>query len=297
VNRNWLVGLAASAIALAALATGALEPLERPLIDILYGSAKKSDPFERTLHTHPAIFSLAFSLTELLRSKGLEPDILLGYSLGEYSAAVISGAISLEEGMAYVLGQAQLLEAETPEASMMAILADPALMKRRPDLFGGCHLAGHNFAEHFVVTGLRRDLQHVEQVLAPQHITCQILPVSRGFHSPLIDAIEQPCKRLLVDFAPPALPVVSCRIGEELAYFDETHLWDVVRNPIRFLETFSALAESGDHVYIDVGPAGTLSTFAKYILPRDGGSLNLPTMTPFGNNRGTLERLLRSLGR
>ena len=267
----------------------------QPLIDIIYGPGKKSDPFERTLHTHPAIFSLAYSLTELLKSRGLEPDYLLGYSLGEYTAAVVSGSISLEEGMDFIMGQAQLLEAHTPNAGMMAVLADPSMMTQRPALFGNCHLAGHNFANHFVVTGYKVDLSKIEASLTAENITCQILPVSHGFHSPIIDSIEGKCKALLQDFAPPALPVISCRTTEELGFLDEDHLWSVVRGPIRFYEAFTDLQESDNYLYVDVGPAGTLSTFAKYILPRESSSLPLPAMTPFGNNRGTLKRLFQNI--
>jgi len=268
------------------------------LIDVLYGpQAKKMEPFERTLHTHPAIVAFSYCLTKTLQSRGIQPDYLLGYSLGEYVASIVSGAQPLEQGLERILAQAELLEAKTPKAGMMAILEEPEIMRRFPDLFEGCWLAGHNFQGHIVVTGYRDRLELVDQTLRQRQITCQILPISHGFHSPLVDPIAADCLSLFTDFTTPRLPVISCRETTEIQDFSGEHLWRVLRQPIRFLETLRRLEAGYEYAYIDVGPAGTLSTFAKYALGRGSRSQCLAAVNQFGRDLKTLDQLQQALAR
>ncbi|NQZ12186.1 MAG: acyltransferase domain-containing protein, partial [Algicola sp.] len=78
-----------------------VEPLiGTSLIDILYDeSVTKGDPFDRVLYTNPALLCIQYSLSRVLMEMDIQPDYLLGYSLGEFTAAVVSGVMSLEEGL------------------------------------------------------------------------------------------------------------------------------------------------------------------------------------------------------
>ncbi len=68
------------------------------LLAVLYGgNVKRTTPFDRTLHTHPALFMLQYSLAQTLLARGIEPDYLLGTSLGEYVAAALAGVGSPEQ--------------------------------------------------------------------------------------------------------------------------------------------------------------------------------------------------------
>ncbi len=276
-----------------------LRPLiDASLLDLLYGpEARKTDPFDRTLHTHPAIVAFSYAMTQSLLDRGVKPDLLLGYSLGEYIAAIVSGAVSLEDGLTRVAGQAKLLEARTPKAGMMAILDEPEIMSRHPNLFESAWLAGHNFPGHIVVTSFQDQLRRIDEGLRPHQVACQILPISHGFHSPLVDPIAEDCRALFDRFEPPRIPVVSCRETTTLAGFSGDHLWRVLRQPILFLETIKKLDAGGPRVYIDAGPAGTLSTFAKYAIGRDSQSTCLGCVNQFGRDRKTMDMLMRALGR
>jgi len=265
------------------------------LCKIIYGDKRKSEPFVRTLHTHPANVAVGYSLTRLLESKGIRPDYLLGYSLGEYTAAVISGAIGLREGLTFTVNQARLLETRTPAAGMIAVVADPSLMQQRPDLFRSCTLAGHNFASHFVATGESNQLRHIERTLVDEGTTALVLPISHGFHSAMVDPIRGECLRLEIDFVAPTIPVISCMTKGRIGAYSSDHLWQVIRNPIRFYETIQALEKSGPYCYLDAGPAGTMNTFTKYILGRGARSQTLLSMNPFGRDLSSIETLVKTL--
>jgi acyl transferase domain-containing protein len=83
----------------------------RSVVEALYAETnRKGDPFERTLLTHPAIFMVEVSLAQCLMDGGLEPDLVLGASLGSFAAAVIAGAMDVEDALRAVVRQAIVFE-------------------------------------------------------------------------------------------------------------------------------------------------------------------------------------------
>lgn len=254
-------------------------------------------PFEQTKLTHPANFIMGYSLTQMLMGKGIEPDLLVGYSLGEYIAAVVAEALPLERAMTMIVEQGNLFEEHTPAAGMLAILAAPAIFDQRPELFADTWLACLNFAQHFVVTAPRDRLSRVESQLNRASITTQILPITRGFHSPIIEDIALEFPAYAQGFLPLRLPVISSRIADELPAMNAEELWAACREPVQFSQTMAFLEARGPNDYIDVGPGGTLMNFAKYNLATNSQSKCFSVINPFGKNRQTLNRLLTQFGK
>ena len=267
------------------------------LIGEIYGQrAKPFEQFEKTSQTHPANFMMGYSLTQMLLEKGLEPDLVLGYSLGEFIASVVAGALPLERAMTAIIEQGNLFEEYTPEAGMLAILASPDLFNEKPEVFEDAWVACLNFSNHFVVTAVRSRLTEIEARLNQEGITCQLLPITRGFHSPIIDDIAVEFPAFASGFAPLNIPLVSSRLAGELPAMNAEQLWAACRETVRFSETMDQLELQGPHTYIDVGPAGTLMNFAKYNLETGSKSKCMAVMNPFGKNTQTLNRLLSQLG-
>lgn len=265
------------------------------LNEIYQPSVHPHTPFEQTKLTHPANFIMGYSLTELLYSRGIEPEMVVGYSLGEYIASVIAGALSLEQAIKMIGEQGQLFEDHAPEAGMLAILGDPAMFDTRKDLFSESWLACLNFSSHFVITATKPKLASIEHQLNSEGVTTQLLPITRGFHSPLIEAVALDFPSYARGFQPLRLPVVSSRLASELTAMNAEELWEACREPVRFQQTMAFLEASGSKCYIDVGPAGTLQNFAKYNLPSHSASKCLSVMNPFGKNSQSFARLLQQL--
>ena len=180
---------------------------------------------------------------------------------------------------------------------MIAILADPALYAEE---FLRCRseLAAVNFLSHFVVTAKESELPMIETELKSRTIAYQRLPVSFAFHSQWIDEARAPFVSFMrsVGRKQNRLPLVCCDQAVTIAELSDDYLWNVVRRPIRFLETIAGLERQGARRYIDVGPAGTLATFLKYGLPATTTSTVQSILTPYGFDQKNLAAVPASIG-
>jgi len=269
------------------------------LSDIIYRDRPNrfDPPFNRTLFTHPAIFLVEYSIAMVLIEKGIAPDICMGYSIGEYCANAISGRVRFEDCLNMLILQAQLIEKHTPEASMMAILETPDMILRYPGLFESVTIAGINYAKHFVISGKLPLLQNILKVLKTDNIIAQILPISHGFHSSLMDSIETEyknyCRNITINTSTiPVLSPATKGFVSDTSYTD--YFWDVTRQPAFFEETITLLEEKETCTYIDLGPAGTLATFTKYSINNPNTKIYI-TMNQFGTDLKNIEKILLEL--
>ncbi|WP_272932524.1 acyltransferase domain-containing protein [Sulfidibacter corallicola] len=279
----------------------ACDELARPLlgqslIDIVFDpSKKKSDPFDRLRHTHPGCFMLGYAMSELLRSKGIRPDFVLGYSLGEWNAAVEAGVFDVQEVIPLLVRQALTFEDKTVEAGMMAILGPPEMMQERASMFEGTWLSGINFATHFCVTGTFDRLDHIETSLSDEDIICQKLPVRRGFHSPLIENGRAGYFDGLSPAKEPRIPFFSGVAGGRVDFPDQAHFWRSCREAVQFEKAVQTLERMGPLRYVDLGPSGTLANFVKYGAGRISTSKTVNILTPFGRELSMLEKAVAAL--
>lgn len=227
--------------------------------------ANRFDPFDRQLHSNPAICAVQYGVATWLRSRGAVPDAVYGYSLGHLMAEVVAGSLSLEDGLRISVRLAELAEARLPPGGMLAILAPP-------ESFPGVWLAARNFPTHFVVAGDAVTLDDLEASLRARHVGLQRLPLRHAFHCPAVDPIEPEL----------AVSVAACRYDEpRVPIIERKGVWDAVRQPVDFQATVAALEARGPWRYVDVGPSGTLATFVKYNVPAGRASDIVSTATPF----------------
>lgn len=266
------------------------------LTDILYRSGSKGDPFDRILHTNPALLALEFSLAQVLLEEGIRPDRLLGYSLGEIAAAAVAGALPLRDALRLVIRLAELVERKTPPAAMVAILASPEIAAGLPPALRDFSVTGRNFPQSFVMTGPAAGAALLREELRKRSIVFQQLPVNYGFHTAMIDPIEAEFRREIAGtaFLPFRIPVVSAWRCGPAAHAGGDYCWDAVRRPVDFGTTVLRLAGDGGCAFVDCGPSGTLATFVKYLLPPDASSRPLQAMNQYGKDLGSLDKLRAS---
>lgn len=266
------------------------------VIEQLYQSGyKKSDPFSRTLLTHPAIFMVQYALAQELLAKDILPDLVLGTSLGEFAAATLAGILSFETALEAVIKQAELIEKTCKQGSMIAVFHNPSLYEH-PFIKSYSEIASFNFPEHFVLSGEKENLKKVEDDIKQHQISYQVLNVSHGFHSSSIDPAVSDYLDFIQkqSFEAPKIPFISCVYSKTTLPRPE-HFWQIIKKPILFQTTVQNLETTKAYSYIDVGPSGTLATFIKYNLSQGSNSKVFRTLSPFGTSASFLDILKENL--
>lgn len=269
--------------------------LGNSLVDIIYDDSKKNENFNNILYTHPAILCIQYSLTQVLHERGVRPQRILGYSLGEYIAAVVAGMLSLEDGLKLAVYQAKYLQEKCREGGMLVVLDQVASFKENQQLFQNCTLAGINYENNFIISGLMSRLKEINLQLKGNAIFSQLLAVDHAFHSELIDPIEKDFKELVekINFLPPRIPLYSAVKRGKVLEPDDQHFWNAVRDKIQFKELVTSIINQVEPLFVDLSPTGTLSNFIKY-----GFGKHIPsffTINQFGQDIKTIDKLLLDL--
>lgn len=277
--------------------------LGRSVIDYMYADGKTfDDAFDRVLYSSPAIFMVEHALASVLMDAGAEPDYVLGTSLGEFTASAAVGAVDPDEVLELATAQAEILEDICDSGGMMAVLASPDLYDTDPVFEETVELAAVNFDAHFVVSGLDDGLDRLAAHLDAEDVTYQRLPVSRSFHASTMDPAESAVRDFFrgQTIGTPDVPLVSSLYGDvvtDLPDDAEEYLWNVIRQPIRFRDALHAVDARHDEVtYVDLGPSGTLATFARHGLPSSSTRHLFSILTPFAQDVDNLTAVQEHLG-
>ncbi|MFE4335989.1 type I polyketide synthase [Streptomyces sp. NPDC056831] len=242
-----------------------LDPLlDRPLREVMWG--KDAELVNETEWAQPALFVVEAALFEVLRAFGVTPDYLLGHSIGEVTAAYVSGVWSLADACRVVAARARLMQA-LPSGGVMAALeiSEAEIADLLPD---GVSVAAVNTDDSVVVSGPRAEVDRVVAAVGERGRRVSRLRVSHAFHSALLDPMLGEFMRVLesVRFAEPRIPVVSDVTGrvataEQLC---SPEYWArQVRVPVRFADGVRWLAEQGVTAMVELGPDGVLSALAQ----------------------------------
>lgn len=269
--------------------------LGNSLVDVIYDDSKKNENFNNILYSHPAILCIQYSLTQVLHERGIRPQRVLGYSLGEYVAAVVAGMLSLEDGLKLVVYQAKYLQEKCRDGGMLVVLDQVASFKENQQLFQNSTLAGINYENNFIISGLMSSLKEINLQLKENAVFSQLLAVDHAFHSELIDPIKKDFKKLVekINFLPPRMPLYSAVKRGEVLEPDDQHFWNVVREKIQFKELVALIMNQVEPLFVDLSPTGTLSNFIKY-----GFGKHIPsffTINQFGQDIKTIDKLVLDL--
>lgn len=217
-------------------------------------------------HTQPALLALEVALAEYLEHCGVRADLMLGHSLGEYSAMVVGRALSFRDGAALILRRAQLVQETTPGA-MYSVMAGAETLA--PLLEGtGLSIAALNTSTMSVVSGSVEEIRQFAERARQSGLHGQQLKVDRAFHSGLLDPILPRFQEALQDvrFAQSRIPVVSTLTGHEigLEQYGEPAYWlRQMREPVAFADAVRRAESHAESLcFVEVGPGHTLKTLA-----------------------------------
>ena len=236
---------------------------------------RSEDSTARRLHrtrlAQPAVFVVEYALAQLWKSWGVEPEALLGYSLGEYTAACLAGVFSLEDGLQLVAERARLIDG-LPPGSMVAV---PLMEKELVALIAELELppgeelsiATTQGPSITVASGSAEAVSRLEARLVEEGLASRRLPTTHAFHSAMMRPIVDPFVAVLagVELHPPRIPFVSNVTGEWIEDDEATDPAYWVRHlcgTVRFTEGMATLL-AGDRLLLEVGPGQALGTSAR----------------------------------
>jgi amino acid adenylation domain-containing protein len=227
----------------------------------------KDNDLESTDMAQPLIVAFEYALACCLMEWGIRPDAMIGHSVGEYTAALLSGVFSLEDALTLAVERGRIIRS-LPEGAMLTV----ALREDEVDAFldedRGLALAAVNGETSVVVSGPRRAVDDLAAELQRKGIPASKLHTSHAFHSSMMEPGMSPFRDVLrrMELKEPLIPFVL-NVNAEWASADNVAGADYwvghMRNTVRFSDGLRRMMDMGTAVFIEVGPGNTLSTLAR----------------------------------
>ncbi len=222
----------------------------------------------------PANFLVQVGLTAELAHYGVLPGAVVGHSVGEVSAAYVSGILDLQDAVRVSYHRSRLQATTAGSGGLLAVgLSEQEVAEwiaGRQDI----SVSAVNSESGVTLGGTHEAIAELNEVLADEGVFVRRLRVEVPYHSHLMDPILPVLRQELAGLAPrkPVVPLYSTVTAAEVTGPDwGAEYWpENVRQPVRFGDAISALIESGDRVFLEVGPHPVLSGNIKEILLRKG---------------------------
>lgn len=227
-----------------------------------------------------AITVLEIALADLWKSWDIEPDLVIGYSLGEYAALYVAGVLSVHDVL-YLVGRRAILIQQKCSPGTHAMLAIQASQQTAGDKISSylsCEISCKGAPKSTVVSGSVDDIVSLQSQLKTEGYSCTLLDVPYGFHSSQVDPILDDFRNIAekVNFGKPRTPVASTLVGavvRDEGVFSPSYLADQARKPVDFMGALEACRIENlvddDSVWIEMGPTPVLSSLV-------GNALNVP---------------------
>lgn len=241
--------------------------------------AGPTEELQLTANTQPAILTTSVAILAAISGLPIEPVLMAGHSLGEYSAHVAAGSLTFEEALLLVRHRGELMQEAVPvgQGAMAAVLgleaesvAEIAAEAADDEV---CTVANFNAPTQTVLAGDRPAVERATRLARERGARrAMMLPVSAPFHSPLMRPAREGLEPRLdaVDFQDSRVPVV-CNIDAvpvSSGAASREALKRQVDGPVRWVESIQWMAEQGGiDLFVEVGPGTVLTGLVRRIAP------------------------------
>ncbi|MDA8259737.1 MAG: ACP S-malonyltransferase [Betaproteobacteria bacterium] len=246
-----------------------------------------AEALNQTVNTQPLMLTADIAVYRLwLEKGGVQPALVAGHSLGEYSALVAAGVLQLKDAVPLVELRAKAMQAAVPagEGAMAAVMGldAAAVVAACAEAAQGQVVQAVNFNEpkQTVIAGHKAAVERAaELVKAKGAKRALMLPVSAPFHCSLMQPAAEALKTRLaeVSFAAPQIPVINnvdvAQVADPVAIRDA--LVRQAAAPVRWVETMQAMQAAGVTHVFECGPGKVLSGLVKRCVEGiDGAAMN-----------------------
>lgn len=231
-----------------------------------------AEELKETANTQPCLFAMELAAAEVLREKGIVPDAVAGFSLGEVIAAAFAGLFDHSTGFSLVCRRGQLMQAaaEKQDTAMAAVVKLPtetveALCAKHPGLYP----VNYNCPGQITVSGLSSEMAAFSAEVKAAGGRALPLKVKGAFHSPFMaDAAKAFAEDLAkTEMNPPTISLYSDVTAEEYSGDPAYLLAKQIASPVRWEALVRNLIAAGVDTFIEIGPGKTLANMIVKIDP------------------------------
>jgi len=251
------------------------EIMEIDIQNIIFNGPEEK--LKETQYTQPAIYIVSVILGHILLEKGLQPDMVAGHSLGEYSACTLAGSLTFETGLSLVKLRAESMQDAgiTNPGTMAAIIG-----MTDEDVISMCNTissdesvvvaANFNCPGQVVISG---DINAVHEAMGKAHDLgarmAKELNVSGAFHSPLMEPAKKRLSAALdtIEINTATMPVYANVTAQPTTEADElrSNLKSQLDCPVKWHETIDNMKTAGATEMMEVGPGRVLQGLTRRI--------------------------------
>ncbi|MFZ1756567.1 MAG: MupA/Atu3671 family FMN-dependent luciferase-like monooxygenase [Caldilineaceae bacterium] len=246
--------------------------IDKPLKTIMFSENSKQ-LLTDALYAQPALFSVEYALAKLWMNWGVRPNLFIGHSFGEYVAACLAGAFSLDDALKLICERARLTHQLSGYGQMMGVLADRGNVEEILSRMSDIYIGAINGPSNVVISGTREQIKVVGNKFESLGIYTKVLNIPYPAHCPLAESILPEFRELLTTIDNHSLntPMVLTITGDVINKGEKipSEYWcKHVVEPVDFVSGLSASAKSvACNTFIEIGPDDTLSKIGRAIEP------------------------------
>jgi acyl transferase domain-containing protein len=209
----------------------------------------------------PALFAVAVGLAARWKSLGIQPDVVVGHSMGEVAAAYVAGALTLDDATRVICRRSALLARVSGRGAMLVVALPMAEARRLVDGHGDrVAVAVSNSPTSTVLSGDTEAIAEIGAALRERNVFARPVRVDVASHSPQVDPLRDDLLTELAGLSPrpSAIPIYSTVTGEmcDGSAFDADYWARNLREPVLFWDAVRDLAGCGP--FIEMSPHPTL---------------------------------------
>jgi polyketide synthase 12 len=248
------------------------------------------------------LFAVQASLGALWHSWGIEPDAIVGHSVGEIAAAHLAGILSLQDAVRVVVERGRVVgELAAGRGAMLAVaLPEAMLLERLGDTAKDLVIGAYNSPRSTVLSGPKQAIEDAETLLAQRGVRIQRVDIDFASHSPEMLQLIAPFEAALAGISPrqAKVPMISTVMVETLLGPECTpSYWGRnLRSPVRFRQAIELLADLGPTIFLELSSHPTLLKPLEQTLDNIEGQYSvLPSCWRNEDERGSMLRSLAQL--
>lgn len=242
------------------------------LRDVLYPEPERAEAaaeqLSRTAIAQPALFVIEYALANLWLSWGVQPQAMIGHSIGAYTAACLADVFCLEDALALVAERGRIMQQLPAGAMLVVLLSETDIQDYLSERLA---LAAVNSPTLCVVSGPCDEVNSLQRQLEQRRVECRQLHTSHAFHSPAFEPIVAPFAERVAKVAlkSPTMPFISDVTGQWITADEATSpaYWaHHLRQTVRFADGLQTILQEPRKILLEVGPGHALASLARQCL-------------------------------